>query len=68
MKASLNRTGRPGPGARSIEKPSETTARMINVLVRYLVNDDPRQAAAARALLGELTPERPGFVGKRRLP
>ena len=33
-----------------------------NVLVRYLVNDDPRQAEAARALLAELTSERPGFV------
>ena len=33
-----------------------------NVLVRYLVNDDTRQAAAARALLSELTVERPGFV------
>ncbi len=33
-----------------------------NVLVRYLVNDDARQAAAARALLSELTVERPGFV------
>ena len=33
-----------------------------NVLVRYLVNDDPPQAEAARALLAELTSERPGFV------
>ena len=33
-----------------------------NVLVRYLVADDPRQAQAARALLAELTSERPGFV------
>ena len=33
-----------------------------NVLVRYLVNDDARQAAAARALLAGLTVERPGFV------
>ena len=33
-----------------------------NVLVRYLVNDDARQAAAARVLLAELTSERPGFV------
>ena len=33
-----------------------------NVLVRYLVNDDVRQAAVARALLSELTIERPGFV------
>lgn len=33
-----------------------------NVLVRYLINDDARQAAAARALLSELTVERPGFV------
>ena len=33
-----------------------------NVLVRYLVDDDARQAAAARALLAEFTVERPGFV------
>lgn len=33
-----------------------------NVLVRFLVNDDQRQAEAARALLAELTPGRPGFV------
>ena len=33
-----------------------------NVLVRFLVDDDPRQAEAARALLAELTPERPAFV------
>ena len=33
-----------------------------NVLVRYLVNDDARQAAVARALLAGLTVERLGFV------
>jgi len=33
-----------------------------NVLVRYLVNDDPQQAQAAHALLAELTPHRRGFV------
>ena len=33
-----------------------------NVLVRYLVADDIRQAEIARALLGTLTSERPGFV------
>ena len=33
-----------------------------NVLVRYLVDDDVQQAKAARALLEELTTERPGFV------
>lgn len=33
-----------------------------NVLVRYLVDDDAQQAEIARALLTELTPERPGFV------
>ena len=33
-----------------------------NVLVRYLVNDEPRQADAARALLARLAPNRPGFV------
>ena len=33
-----------------------------NVLVRYLVDDDPRQAEASRALLAELTSKRPGFV------
>ena len=33
-----------------------------NVLVRYLVRDDERQAEAARALLESLTIEHPGFV------
>ncbi len=33
-----------------------------NVLVRYLVDDDPQQAEAARVLLAGLTAERPGFV------
>ena len=33
-----------------------------NILVRYLVDDDARQAEAARGLLAKLTPERPGFV------
>ena len=33
-----------------------------NVLVRYLVDDDAEQAEAARALLAELTTERPGFI------
>ena len=33
-----------------------------NVLVRYLVDDDPRQAEAARTLLAELTTKRLGFV------
>ena len=33
-----------------------------NVLVCYLVDDDARQSRAARALLGALTPTRPGFV------
>lgn len=33
-----------------------------NILVRYLVNDDARQAEAARGLLAKLTAERPGFV------
>ena len=33
-----------------------------NVLVRYLVRDDAKQAEAARALLESLTVERPGFV------
>ena len=33
-----------------------------NVLVRYLVRDDARQAEAARKLLEALTTERPGLV------
>lgn len=33
-----------------------------NVLVRYLVRDDDKQANAARMLLEQLSPERPGFV------
>ena len=35
-----------------------------NVLVRFLVNDDPHQSATARTLLAELTADRPGFVGR----
>ena len=33
-----------------------------NVLVRYLVRDEAKQAEAARLLLESLTVERPGFV------
>ena len=33
-----------------------------NVLVRYLVNDEPEQAEAARVLLEGLTPDNPGFI------
>ncbi len=33
-----------------------------NVLVRYLVRDDERQAQSARALLESLTTERPGYA------
>lgn len=33
-----------------------------NVLVRFLVNDDPVQAEAARALLSELTEREPGLI------
>ena len=33
-----------------------------NVIVRYLVGDDPEQAEAARALLDGLTPDDPGFI------
>ena len=33
-----------------------------NVLLRYLVRDDPQQAKAARALLEGLTREDPGYV------
>lgn len=34
-----------------------------NILLRYLVQDDPAQSAAATRLLEQqLTPERPGFV------
>ena len=33
-----------------------------NVLIRYLVCDDAEQAEAARALLVELSSERPGFI------
>ena len=33
-----------------------------NVLIRYLVRDDAEQAEAARALLVELSSERPGFI------
>ena len=33
-----------------------------NVLVRFLVRDNLEQAESARALLGTLTPEEPGFI------
>lgn len=34
-----------------------------NVLIRYLVRDDPEQSARAKRLLwDQLTPEQPGFV------
>ena len=33
-----------------------------NVIVRYLVGDDPEQTEAARALLDGLTPNEPGFI------
>ena len=38
------------------------TAVDTNVLVRYLVNDLPQQAQAARELLERLSPESPGFI------
>ena len=38
------------------------TAVDTNVIVRYLVADDPGQAEAARSLLEQLTPDNPGFV------
>ena len=33
-----------------------------NVILRYLVGDDPTQEAAARALIDSLTPDNPGFI------
>ena len=38
------------------------TALDTNVIVRYLVGDDPEQAEVARALLEALTPGAPGFI------
>lgn len=38
------------------------TALDTNVLIRYLVDDVPEQAEAARALIDELTPDAPGFI------
>ena len=35
-----------------------------NVIVRYLVGDDPEQAEAARALLDRFTPEDPAFISR----
>lgn len=35
-----------------------------NVLVRYLVRDDPDQAGAADAVFAELRPDRQGFIGR----
>jgi predicted nucleic-acid-binding protein len=34
-----------------------------NVLVRYLVRDDPRQTLAAEDLLDSFSPEQPGWIG-----
>ena len=33
-----------------------------NVIIRYLVGDDPDQAEAARALIENFTPDSPGFI------
>ena len=38
------------------------TAVDTNVIVRYLVADDPGQSEAARSLLEQLTPDTPGFI------
>ena len=38
------------------------TAVDTNVLLRYLVRDDPQQAEAARTLLESFTPEEPAFI------
>ena len=38
------------------------TALDTNVLIRYLVDDVPEQAEAARALIDDLTPEDLGFI------
>jgi len=35
-----------------------------NVLVRFLVQDDPEQAAVATALIASLTEDAPGFVSR----
>lgn len=35
-----------------------------NVLVRFLTQDDPAQSAAASEVIGGLTAEAPGFVGR----
>ncbi len=33
-----------------------------NILLRFLIGDDREQVEAARSLLEQLTPERPGFI------
>ena len=38
------------------------TAVDTNVIVRYLVADDPGQSEAARSLLEQLTPDNQGFI------
>ena len=38
-----------------------------NVLVRFLVQDDPQQGALATRLMDELTAQMPGFVGREVL-
>ena len=46
----------------NISMPRMMIALDTSVLVRYLVDDDPQQAEAVRALLAELTFERLGFI------
>ena len=38
-----------------------------NVVVRFLVGDDPAQAAAARRIFADLSEARPGFIGREVL-
>lgn len=38
------------------------TALDTNVLIRYLVADNPEQSEAARALIDQLTPDNPAFI------
>ena len=38
-----------------------------NILVRFLVQDDPAQAAAARSLMTRCSAQAPGFVGREVL-
>lgn len=53
---------RPSPA-----RPDGVIGLDTNVVVRFLVGDDPAQAAAARTIFADLTEAEPGFIGREVL-